>query len=299
MVPGVSTAARLIDRFDLLVGSVDQYAIFMLDPDGNVTSWNRGAERIKGHTVDEIIGQSFTIFYTAGDLASGKPASELAAAAASGQHHDEGWRVRSDSSTFWANVLITAISDADGHLIGYANITRDETDRKIAEEMIQQMHLMTERDRVAREIQESVVRQIFRASLRLSAIANLIADPQITSRILSSIADLDATLKGIRDVITDHHPTRLAPHPHTTVRSASRQLASGEKTAASFAATGHKIVGRRADRFTARTAHDSHASGTTKAPFRGPRNSSTGTSLWGYTESNCGPHPYQGCALTD
>jgi len=236
MIEGASTAVQLIDRFELMVGVVDDYAIFMLDADGTVATWNRGAQRIKGYTAEEIIGRSFTVFYTPDDLASGKPARELQAAAASGQHHDEGWRVRKDSSIFWANVLITAIYDADGRLIGYANVTSDETDRKIAEGLIQRAHLMTERDRVACELQETVVRQIFRAGLRLSAIANLISDPQITSRVLSSIADLDVTLKEIRAVITGQHPDRLAPRPHATVRSASR---------------GHNVMGRRAGRFTA------------------------------------------------
>jgi len=236
MIPGVSTAVQLIDRFELLVGAVDDYAIFMLETDGTVATWNRGAQRIKGYTAEEIIGQSFTVFYTPDDLANGKPARDLLAAAASGQHHDESWRVRKDSSIFWANVLITAINDADGRLIGYTEVTRDDTDRKIAEALIQQTYLMTERDRVACELQETVVRQIFRAGLRLSAIATLISDPQITSRVLSSIADLDATLKEIRCVITDRHPDRVAPRPHTRVRLASR---------------GHKIVGRRAGRSTA------------------------------------------------
>lgn len=210
MIPDTSTAVQLIDRFQLLIGAVDAYAIFMLDVDGTVTSWNRGAERIKGYTAEEIIGQSFTVFYAPDDLARGKPARELAIAAALGQHRDEGWQVRNDSSVFWADALITAIEDADGNLIGYAKVTHDGTDRRNAEELTRQVHLMTERDRVARQLQETVVHQIFRAGLRLSAIANLISDPQVASRVLSSIADLDVALKEIRDVITDHHPDQLA-----------------------------------------------------------------------------------------
>ncbi len=207
MNPKASTT-QLVDRFELLIGAVDDYAIFMLDVDGTVATWNRGAQRIKGYTADEIIGKPFTLFYTADDLASGKPARELRAAAAAGEHHDEGWRVRKDSSTFWADVLITAINDADGCLIGYAKVTHDDTDRKVAESLIQQVNLMSERERVGDELQETVVRQIFQAGLRLDAIVSLTNDPQIASRVLAAIADLDATITAIRDVITDRSADR-------------------------------------------------------------------------------------------
>lgn len=226
MITGKSPSAHLVDRYELLVDAVDEYAIFMLEPDGIVATWNRGAQRIKGYTAEEIIGQPFTRFYTPDDLAADKPAHELAAAAALGHHCDEGWRVRKDSSIFWANVLITAIQDADGHLIGYAKVTRDDTDRKNAEELARQMDLLTERDRVASALQETVVRQIFRAGLRLSSIAALIDDPQITDRVLSSIADLDATLSRIRDVITGHPASNVTAGQRTTTPSTATQVPS-------------------------------------------------------------------------
>lgn len=219
MLPGAETTVQIIDRFELLVGAIEDYAIFMLDVDGTISTWNRGAQRIKGYIAEEIIGRPFTVFYTPDDLASGKPARELAAAALSGQHRDEGWRVRKDSSVFWANVLITAINDAEGRLIGYAKVTRDDTARKNAESMSRQLDVMNERDRVATELQDTVVRQIFRAGLRLSAIANLTSDPEITTRIHSSIADLDATIKEIRSVITDHHPHLVRPFQYPSARS--------------------------------------------------------------------------------
>jgi len=251
MVPDSTPATQLIDRFELLVGAVDAYAIFMLDPDGTVISWNRGAERIKGYSAEEVVGRPFAVFYTPDDLARGKPARELAIAAALGYHRDVGLQVRNDSSVFWADVLITAIKDADGRLIGYAEVTHDDTDRRNAEELTRQAHLMTERDRVARELQETVVRQIFRAALRLSAIANLISDPQITSRVLSSIADLDATLEEIRDVVTDCHGDQRSSRPHTKARLFPRRFATDGTTAASVATSGHRIVRRQAGRFTA------------------------------------------------
>jgi len=123
-------------RFRLLVEGVRDYAIFMLDPEGRVATWNAGAERIKGYRADEIISQHFSRFYTQEDVASGKPDMELKAAAAQGKFEDEGWRVRKDGSRFWANVMITAVRDKSGHLLGFSKITRDFTERKKAEESV-------------------------------------------------------------------------------------------------------------------------------------------------------------------
>jgi PAS domain S-box-containing protein len=121
-------------RFRLLVQSVKDYGIFMLDPTGRVSSWNEGAERIKGYKAQEIIGRHFSAFYPAEDVAWGKPEMELRVAAAEGRFEDEGWRLRKDGTMFWANVLITALRNADGELIGYAKVTRDLTERKAAQE---------------------------------------------------------------------------------------------------------------------------------------------------------------------
>ncbi len=116
-------------RFRLLVEAVQDYAIFMLDPQGRVSSWNFGAERIKGYKASEIIGEHFSRFYPAEDVESGKPARELEIATRDGRVEDEGWRVRKDGSNFWANVVITALKDESGRLIGFAKVTRDFTER--------------------------------------------------------------------------------------------------------------------------------------------------------------------------
>ena len=121
------------ERFRLLVQSVDDYAIFMLDPAGNVSTWNPGAERIKGYTAEEITGQHFSRFYTEEDLAAGKPARELEVAVATGHYEEEGWRVRKDGTRFWANVVLTPIARAGGGLAGFAKVTRDLTHRRAAE----------------------------------------------------------------------------------------------------------------------------------------------------------------------
>jgi PAS domain S-box-containing protein len=114
----------------MMVESVRDYAILMLDKDGLITSWNEGARRIKGYEAREIIGKSFSSFYSAEDVASGKPAAELEAAARDGRYEDEGWRVRKDGSRFWANVVITALRDEGGSLRGFCKLTRDFTERE-------------------------------------------------------------------------------------------------------------------------------------------------------------------------
>lgn len=124
------------EKFHLLVDSVKDYAIFMLDLDGNVATWNKGAERIKGYSAEEIIGHSFTQFYPEEDIAVNKPQMELERAKAQGRVEDEGWRIRKDGSRFWANVVITAMRDEAGVLVGYAKVTRDLTERRNAEERL-------------------------------------------------------------------------------------------------------------------------------------------------------------------
>jgi len=122
------------EMFRLLVSNVREYAIFLLDPDGRIATWNAGAQRIKGYTADEVIGRHFSIFYPPEDLATNKPARELQIAKEKGTYEEEGWRLRKDGSRFWANVLITAVFDNKGELRGFAKVTRDITERKQAEE---------------------------------------------------------------------------------------------------------------------------------------------------------------------
>jgi PAS domain S-box-containing protein len=117
-------------RFRLLVQGVTDYAIYMLSPEGTVTNWNSGAERIKGYTQDEIVGSHFSRFYTAEDRDAGVPKRALSTAADTGRFEAEGWRVRKDGTRFWAHVIIDAIHDDDGKLMGFAKITRDLTEKK-------------------------------------------------------------------------------------------------------------------------------------------------------------------------
>jgi PAS domain S-box-containing protein len=129
-------------RFRLLVEGVTDYAIFMLDPEGIITNWNSGAERIKGYQAEEIVGQHFSRFYIPEDQENGLPHRALAIAARDGRFEAEGWRVRKDGSRFWANVVIDAIHDGTGILIGFAKITRDMTERRAVDEQLRQSQKM-------------------------------------------------------------------------------------------------------------------------------------------------------------
>ena len=121
------------DRARLLIESIRDYAIYMLEPDGTIASWNPGAQRFKGYTAEEIIGQHFSRFYTQEDLANGVPVRALQTAVDTGKFEAEGWRVRMDGTRFWAYVVIDPIHNATGDLLGFAKITRDLTERKAAE----------------------------------------------------------------------------------------------------------------------------------------------------------------------
>src|SRR5580704_11526967 len=125
------------ERYRLLIQAVTDYAIYMLDPTGIVTSWNPGAQRFKGYTPDEIIGKHFSRFYSEQDQESGLPAKALETAAREGKFENEGWRIRKDGTRFWAYVVIDPIRSESGKIVGFAKITRDLTERKEAQEKLE------------------------------------------------------------------------------------------------------------------------------------------------------------------
>ena len=133
----VASMGDVDERYRLLVDSITDYAIYMLDPDGIVVSWNAGAARFKGYTAAEIIGQHFSRFYSPEDQAAGLPRQALQKAARDGRYENEGWRVRKDGTRFWANAVIDPIRDPSGILIGFAKITSDLTERKLVAEELQ------------------------------------------------------------------------------------------------------------------------------------------------------------------
>src|ERR1700687_650381 len=148
---------RSEEGFRLLVDAVQEYAIFMLDVLGHVTTWNTGAERIKGYGISEIIGKHFSVFYPEEDIRAGKPQRELEIAAKEGRLEDEGWRLRKDGSRFWANVVITALRDKAGRLVAFGKVTRDITDRiRANEELRKEIEKKTEAERNLHESELSL-----------------------------------------------------------------------------------------------------------------------------------------------
>ena len=132
--PSRTLAHEASGLYRLLVESVKDYAIFALDTDGHIISWNAGAERFKGYTEQEILGKHYSIFYPPEDVAAGKPRRLLQTAISEGRVEDEGWRVRKDGTRFWADVVITALRDESGSLVGFAKVTRDLSERRAAEQ---------------------------------------------------------------------------------------------------------------------------------------------------------------------
>ncbi|MCK9486332.1 MAG: ATP-binding protein [Dehalococcoidia bacterium] len=164
MTPGPpDDAAPPPDLFHLMVDSVRDYALFMLTPTGHIMTWNQGAERLKKYRAEEIVGRHFSIFYPAGDVRAGKPEYELRVALEVGRFEDEGWRIRKDGSRFWANVIITAVRDATGGLVGFAKVTRDLSERKQSEV---EREILLETERSARLQAET-------ASARLDALRSV------------------------------------------------------------------------------------------------------------------------------
>jgi PAS domain S-box-containing protein len=202
------------ERFRLLVEGVKDYAIFMLDPEGKVASWNEGAHRIKGYHQQEILRRHFSVFYPEEDLKRSKPERELEIAQEKGTYEEEGWRVRKDGSRFWANVSITALWDEAGGLRGYAKVTRDITERKRAEDEIERLNETLEelkdlvgklvvgqeeeQRRVAYEVHEGLAQVASAAHLRLEMLS--LRDSPDTER---SQADLQQALKLIQQTISD------------------------------------------------------------------------------------------------
>lgn len=136
----------------ILIDAIQDYAIFILDPQGNVQSWNRGAERLNGYKAHEIVGSHFSRFYTPEDIARQHPQEELKQATAEGRYEEEGWRVRKDGSRFWANVIITALRNAHGELVGFGKVTRNLTERKLAEDALRKSH-----ENLEKRVQERTV----------------------------------------------------------------------------------------------------------------------------------------------
>jgi len=226
------------DRFRLLIEGVQDYAIFMLDPDGRVRNWNKGAKRIKGYDSAEIIGKHFSCFYPEEDLRNGKPQWELEVAAKEGRFEDEGWRVRKDGSRFWANVIITAIRDDAGKLIGFGKVTRDFTERmqlertlreEVAQRREAELHLQNsekslrqlslhllrtqdeERRRIGRDLHDSLGQCLTALKIKLDMLASLTGrkNDEAASEIAECVRLAEESLKEVRTISYLMYPPML------------------------------------------------------------------------------------------
>jgi PAS domain S-box-containing protein len=225
------------DRFRLFVDGVQDYAIFMLDIDGRVRNWNSGAKRIKGYESAEIIGKHFSCFYPEEDLRNGKPAWELEIAAKQGRFEDEGWRVRKDGSRFWANVIITAIRDDDGQLVGFGKVTRDFTERmqlqrKLEAEVVQRreaelhlqnsekalrelsLHLLRtqdeERRRIGRDLHDSLGQCLTALKIKLDMLASPVGrKDEVGPEIAECVRLAEDSLKEVRTISYLMYPPML------------------------------------------------------------------------------------------
>jgi PAS domain S-box-containing protein len=182
------------ERFRLLVEGVRDYAIFMLDPQGLVSSWNAGAERINGYRSDEIIGRHFSTFYPAEEVAAAKPQRELAIAVREGKYEEEGLRLRKDGSLFWASVLITALRGREGRLIGFAKVTRDLTERRAAQE-----RALADARRVADAEATSRTKSTFLAAM----------SHELRTPINATLGYIDLIALGIRGTVTEEQAQDL------------------------------------------------------------------------------------------
>ncbi|MGW0787736.1 PAS domain-containing sensor histidine kinase [Streptomyces sp. NPDC002911] len=206
--------------FTLLVQGVLDYGIFMLDPQGYIISWNAGAERIKGYSAEDILGQHFSVFYPPEDQSSGKPQWELETAVADGRLEDEGWRVRKDGSRFWANVVITALWDAKGVLQGFGKVTRDMSERRAAQHALSERrrlfdHLVqaqeTERRRIAWDVHDDSIQAMVAVGMRLELLADRVPEPHA-----AELQRLDASVREaigrLRSLTFRLHPPGIDRH---------------------------------------------------------------------------------------
>jgi len=192
------------ELYRLLVASVRDYAIFALDAEGHVLTWNAGAEHLKGYAASEIIGRHFSVFYLPEDVEAEKPRAELVGAARDGRFEDEGWRVRKDGTRFWANVIVTALRDGEGKVVGFAKVTRDLTERRAAE--IQTLRLAAES--AAREAAEA-------RSAELDALNHLLQDQAIELEVQTQQAqelaeEIELTNERLEEALVDAEAARAA-----------------------------------------------------------------------------------------
>jgi two-component system NtrC family sensor kinase len=213
------------ERFQLLVEGIKDYAIIQLDLEGHITSWNTGAERIKRYQASEIIGKSVACFYTSEDQALGKPQLGLKVAASQGRFEDEGWRVRKDGSRFWANVVITALPDAQGQPQGFVRVTRDITERKLAEEALQKAHNDLEKRVEARTAELTQTNELLKQEIAEREKTEM-ALRQSRARLKNQAQELEAETQRVKALLEELQRTQ-AQLFQTEKMSSLGQLVAG------------------------------------------------------------------------
>ena len=203
-----------LDMLRILVDSIMEYAIIMLDPKGNMVSWSPAAERLKGYSAAEVVGKHFSIFATAEDASAGKPDVELKTAVREGRSEDEGWRVRKDGTKFWANVVITALLDGEGTHKGFGMVTRDLSQRKEAEERIKGQ---------SKEILEmaTVIVQVWDGIILVPLIGMLDSDrtQQLMERLLQRLTETNSPVALIDITGVPTIDTQTAQHLIETIKA--------------------------------------------------------------------------------
>jgi PAS domain S-box-containing protein len=208
---------RKEEQFRLFVEAVSDYAIFMLDPEGCINTWNFGAERIKGYRAAEIIGKHFSCFYPEEDIRAGKPKHDLEVAAEKGRLEDEGWRRRKDGSSFWANVIITPVRDEFNELIGFAKVIRDVTDRMQKEKTLRDLtsHLLQmqdeERRRIGRDLHDTLGQCVTAMKISLDSLANNVnsKDTSLSRQISQCVGLAEECVKEVRTISYLLYPPML------------------------------------------------------------------------------------------
>ncbi|HEX4004001.1 MAG TPA: MEDS domain-containing protein [Candidatus Acidoferrales bacterium] len=216
----------------LFIDAVQDYAIFMLDPGGYIRTWNRGAQRLKGYQASEILGQHFSRFYSEEDIRDGKPARELEIATRDGRVEDEGWRLRKDGSKFWANVVITALKDDTGKLVGFGKVTRDFTESMLAQRTIEESrqqlqesekslrqlsrHLLRSQDeqrrRIGRDLHDSLGQYLSVLKMKLESLAGRLgenAPPDDLKDLKQCIGLTEDAVKEVRTISYLLYPPML------------------------------------------------------------------------------------------
>ena len=188
--------------------------VFVLSPTGIVSTWNEGAERIKGYRAEQIVGEHFSIFYSPADREAGVPDENLRQAVTEGRSATEGWRVRSDGSPFWASVLITPVWDGIGRLRGFAKLTRDDTERLAVARAHDAVTRIPEQKRIALSLADNVIRRLFGLGLVFASALGLVSEEDLRVKLTKAVQETDEIINDLRSIVYDLSEV-ASPGPRT------------------------------------------------------------------------------------